>query len=87
MVRVDEIGRAEAVAYDVMEAQADPLDPTTKYFLNRFVYDFYSRRRAAVEENWSRSLRFLTTDDEIERSAHLVLEALDSLSSVPIPVH
>ena len=87
VVRVDEIGRAEAVAYDVMEAQADPLDPTTKYFLNRFVYDFYSRRRAAVEENWSRSLRFLTTDDEIERSAHLVLEALDSLSSVPIPVH
>ena len=46
VVRVDEIGRAEAVAYDVMEAQADPLDPTTKYFLNRFVYDFYSRRRA-----------------------------------------
>ena len=35
VVRVDEIGRAEAVAYDVMEAQADPLDPTTKYFLNR----------------------------------------------------
>ena len=62
LVRVDEIGRAEAVAYDVMEAQADPLDPTTKYFLNRFVYDFYSRRRATVEENWSRSLRFLTTD-------------------------
>ena len=62
VVRVDEIGRAEAVAYDVMEAQADPLDPTTKYFLNRFVHDFYSRRRATVEENWSRSLRFLTTD-------------------------
>ena len=37
------MGRAEAVAYDVMEAPADPLDPTTKYFLNRFVYDFYSR--------------------------------------------
>ena len=35
------------------------------------------------------SIRFsfgrFTTDDEIERSAHLVLEALDSLSSVPIP--
>ena len=62
VVRVDEVGRAEAVAYDVMEAQADPLDPTTKYFLNRFVHDFYSRRRATVEENWSRSLRFLTTD-------------------------
>ena len=39
---------------------ADPLDPTTKYFLNRFIYDFYSRRRATVAENWSRSLRFLS---------------------------
>ena len=62
VVRVDEIGRAEAVAYEAMEAQADPLDPTTKYFLNRFIHDFYSRRRATVEEHWSRSLRFLSTD-------------------------
>ena len=62
VVRVDEVGRAEAVAYEAMEAQADPLDPTTKYFLNRFIHDFYSRRRATVQENWSRSLRFLTTD-------------------------
>ena len=60
VVRVDEVGRAEAIAYEAMEAQADPLDPTTKYFLNRFIYDFYSRRRATVETNWSRSLRFLT---------------------------
>ena len=62
VVRVDEIGRAEAVAYEAMEAQADPLDPTTKYFLNRFIYDFYSRRRATVQEHWSRSLRFLSTE-------------------------
>ena len=48
VVRVDEIGRAEAIAYEAMEAQADPLDPTTKYFLNRFIHDFYSRRRATV---------------------------------------
>ena len=62
VVRVDEVGRAEAVAYEAMEAQANPLDPTTKYFLNRFIYDFYSRRRATVEEHWSRSLRFLSTE-------------------------
>ena len=60
VVRVDEVGRAEAVAYEAMEAQANPLDPTTKYFLNRFIYDFYSRRRATVEVHWSRSLRFLS---------------------------
>ena len=62
IVRVDEIGRAEAIAYEAMEARADPLDPTTKYFLNRFIHDFYSRRRATVQEHWSRSLRFLTTE-------------------------
>ena len=61
VVRVDEVGRAEALAYEAATAQADPLDPTTKYFLNRFVHDFYSRRRATVEEHWTRSLRFLST--------------------------
>ena len=45
VVRVDEVGRAEAVAYEAMEAQADPLDPTT-----RFVVDHYSRRRGTVRE-------------------------------------
>ena len=62
VVRVDEVGRAEAVSYEAATAQADPLDPTTKYFLNRFVTDFYSRRRATVEEHWTRSLRFLSTE-------------------------
>ena len=62
VVRVDEVGRAEALAYEAATAQADPLDPTTKYFLNRFVHDFHSRRRATAQENWTRSLRFLSTD-------------------------
>ena len=61
VVRVDEVGRAEALAYDTVEAQADPLDPTTKYFLNRFIDDYYSRRGATVEQAWPRALRFLTT--------------------------
>ena len=62
VVRVDEVGRAEAVAYEAATAQADPLDPTTKYFLNRFIADFYSRRQATVEQHWTRSLRFLSTE-------------------------
>ena len=62
VVRVDEVGRAEALAYEAATARADPLDPTTKYFLNRFVADFHSRRRATVEEQWTRSLRFLSTE-------------------------
>ena len=62
VVRVDEVGRAEALAYEAVQAQADPLDPTTKYFLNRFLHDFYSRQTATVEEYWARSLQFLTPD-------------------------
>ncbi len=62
VVRVDEVGRAEALAYEAATAQADPLDPTTKYFLNRFVNDFHSRRRVTVQEYWTRSLRFLSTE-------------------------
>ena len=62
VVRVDEVGRAEALAYEAATAQADPLDPTTKYFLNRFVNDFHSRRRVTAQEQWTRSLRFLSTE-------------------------
>ena len=35
---------------------------SAKYFLNRFISDFYSRRQATVEEHWTRSLRFLSTE-------------------------
>ena len=62
VVRVDEVGRAEAVAYEAMEARADPLDPTTGYFLHRFIVDHYSRREGTVQEYFSRSLWFLTTE-------------------------
>ena len=60
VVRVDEVGRAEAVAYEAIEVRADPLDSTTKYFLTRFLYDHYSRRTATVDADWTRSLEFLT---------------------------
>ncbi len=62
VIRVDEVGRAEALAYEALEARADPLDPTTKYFLNQFLSDFYSRRQATVEAAWARALRFLAAD-------------------------
>ena len=61
VIRVDDVGRAEALAYDTLEAQADPLDPTTKYFLASFVSDHYSRRTATAQTAWARSLRFLAT--------------------------
>lgn len=61
VIRVDDVGRAEALAYDALEAQADPLDPTTKYFLAAFVSDHYSRRTATAQRAWARSLNFLVT--------------------------
>ena len=61
VIRVDEVGRAEALAYEAVEAKADPLDPTTKYFLHRFVFDHFSRNAATVQNYWTRSLRFLGT--------------------------
>ena len=58
-VRVDEIGRAEALDYEALTWQNDPLHPSTKYFLRQFVTDHYSRRFATVGERWPHSLAFL----------------------------
>lgn len=58
-VRVDDVGRAEAVDYEALTWQNDPLHPSTKYFLRQFVSDHYSRRYATVAERWPQSLAFL----------------------------
>ena len=59
-MRVHEVGRAEAVTYETMEAQADPLDLITGFVLHRFVVEQYSRRRGTIREYWERSVWFLT---------------------------
>lgn len=61
VIRVDDVGRAEALAYEAVEAVADPMDPTSKYFLASFVTDHFSRRTATAQTAWARSLRFLAT--------------------------
>ena len=58
-VRVDDVGRAEALDYEAMTWQNDPLHPSTKYFLRQFVSDHYSRRFATAAERWPQSLAFL----------------------------
>ena len=97
VIRVDDVGRAEALAYEAATAQADPLDPTTKYFLNRFVHDFHSRRRAAVQEHWTRSLRFLSTGlanaafardgDEVAAVAAGTAETESQVEQVVLRIH
>lgn len=57
VIRINDIGRTEAVTYDSLTYQ--PRDAEVRYFLMEFVTKHYSRRRAIVRENFARSLYFL----------------------------
>lgn len=62
VVRVDEVGRAEIVDYQVDRAELDQNSPVVGYFLNDFVVGHYARRHALRAERWERSLVFMTPD-------------------------
>jgi len=67
VIRINELGRAEAVTYGSLDYR--PQEAEIKYFLTDFVQRHYSRMRAAVRENYARSLYFLDgrlTDGLIE---------------------
>ena len=57
VIRINDVGRAEAVAYDSLTYH--PRDAEIRYFLIEFVTKHYSRMRATVRENFARSLYFL----------------------------
>jgi type IV secretory pathway TrbF-like protein len=57
VIRIDEVGRAEAVKYDAFDYR--PGEREIKYFLADFVERHYSRMRATLKENYARSLYFL----------------------------
>lgn len=57
VIRIDEVGRAEAVSYGSMTYR--PQAAEIKYFLTRFVHDHYSRNRATLRDDFARSLFFL----------------------------
>ena len=48
VIRINDIGRAEAVNYDTLEYQ--PRDAEIRYFLMQFVTKHYARMRATVQE-------------------------------------
>lgn len=62
VIRVDEIGRAEAIRYESVEASSEPTDPATLFFLHAWVHDHFSREPATVQERWTRSLAFLSPE-------------------------
>jgi type IV secretory pathway TrbF-like protein len=57
VVRIDEVGRAEAVQYDA--AGYKPQAPELRYFLTQFVVKHFSRIRSTVQREYPDSLFFL----------------------------
>jgi type IV secretion system protein VirB5 len=57
VIRINDVGRAEPLEYASMEYK--PQAPEIKYFLTQFVHDHYSRNKATVRDDFSRSLNFL----------------------------
>ena len=57
VIRINEIGRAEAVRYDTFAYQ--PQEREIRYFLSDFVQRHYSRMRATVRDNYAKSLYYL----------------------------
>jgi len=58
VIRIDDVGRAEAVAYDATTYR--PKAPELRYFLTRFVVTHFSRLRATLQRDYPDSLFFLT---------------------------
>ena len=57
VIRIDDVGRAEAVQYDATRYQPRP--PELRYFLTQFVVKHFSRIRATVQREYPDSLLFL----------------------------
>ena len=57
VIRIDDVGRAEAVQYDATAYQ--PQAPELRYFLTQFIVKHFSRIRATVQREYPDSLLFL----------------------------
>jgi type IV secretion system protein VirB5 len=57
VIRIDQVGRAEAVQYDAATYQ--PQAPELRYFLTQFVVKHFGRLRATVQREYPDSLLFL----------------------------
>src|SRR6202048_3278507 len=57
VIRIDELGRAQAVDYKSLEYH--PGDQEAKYFLSQFCSLYYRRNRYTIHDDFSKSLYFL----------------------------
>ena len=58
-IRIDAIGRAEAINYDDLNYK--PQEKEIKYFLTEFCRLYYSRNRLTIRDDFRRSLLFMDT--------------------------
>ncbi len=59
VIRIDEVGRAQAVQYDTLTYAPQGQAPELKYFLVQFVTKHFARLRATVRQQYAESLYFL----------------------------
>ena len=59
VIRIDDVGRAQAVQYDTLTYRPQGQAPELKYFLAQFVAMHFARMRATVQERYAQSLYFL----------------------------
>ena len=59
VIRIDDVGRAEAISYDSLTYQPRGQAPELKYFLMQFVAKHFGRIRSTVREQYAESLYFL----------------------------
>ena len=59
VIRIDDVGRAQAVQYDTLTYRPQGQAPELKYFLMQFVTKHFARVRATVKEQYAESLYFL----------------------------
>jgi type IV secretory pathway TrbF-like protein len=57
VIRIDQLGRAEALSYSNFEYR--PQDAEAKYFLSQFCQRYYRRNRYTMKDDFSNSLYFL----------------------------
>jgi len=57
VIRIDDLGRAEAINYHNLEYQ--PQDAEAKYFLAEFCALYYRRNRYTIQDDFAKSLYFL----------------------------
>jgi type IV secretory pathway TrbF-like protein len=59
VVRIDEVGRAQAVQYDDLNYRPQGQAPELKYFLTQFITKHFARIRSTVKQQYAESLFFL----------------------------